>query len=71
MTVTAFAADALAPGDHALDRAAAFLLDGPADPDPAAGPGFLTGDAGYALALHSLAGCVPSATGWEACLLIR
>jgi lantibiotic biosynthesis protein len=71
MTVTAFAADAIAPGDLDLDRAGAFLLDGPADPDLGAGPGFLTGDAGYALALHSLAGCVPSATGWDACLLIR
>jgi class I lanthipeptide synthase len=69
MTATAFAADAIAPGDLALDRAAGLLLDGPAD--PGAGPGFLTGAAGYALALHVLASGVPPETSWDACLLIR
>jgi lantibiotic biosynthesis protein len=69
MTVTAFAADASTPGDPALDRAAVLLLDGPAD--PGTGPGFLTGDAGYALALHALASSASPGTRWDACLLLH
>jgi hypothetical protein len=69
MTVTAFAADSSAPGGLDLDPAAALLLDGPAD--PGTGPGFLTGDVGYALALHALASGTPPGTRWDACLLIR
>ena len=69
MTVTVFAADVSTPGHPALDRAAVLLLDGPAD--PGTGPGFLTGDAGHALALHALAGSAPPRTRWDACLLLR
>jgi len=69
LTATVFAADATAPGDLALDRVAGLLLEKSADSD--AGPGFLTGDAGYALALHALASSAPPATWWDACLLLR
>jgi hypothetical protein len=69
VTVAAFASDALAPGDLPVARIAGLLIDGPA----AAGmpPGFLTGSAGYALALHLLAGHAPAATSWDTCLLLR
>jgi hypothetical protein len=69
MTVTAFAADASTPGDLLFDRAGVLLLDGPAD--PGTGTGFLTGDAGHALALHALASGAPPRTRWDACLLLR
>ena len=69
MTVTAFAADAAAPDDLPLDHATRLLLSEPAA--DGTGPGFLTGDAGYALALHALATSAPPATRWDTCLLIR
>ena len=65
MTVTAFAADAIAPGDLALDRAAALLLDGP--PTPAQSrdslpvtPGTRSPCTPWPVAFHR-------ATGWDAC----
>ncbi|MEV6984692.1 hypothetical protein AB0M95_26005 [Sphaerisporangium sp. NPDC051017] len=68
MTVTAFAFDALHPQDLPLHHITELLLNR----QPAAdAPGFLTGRAGYALALHDLASDTPSATAWDACLLLR
>ncbi|MEU9891320.1 lanthionine synthetase C family protein [Sphaerisporangium sp. NPDC051011] len=69
MTVTAFAADAIAPDDLPLARVAELVLDGPAAASTP--PGFLTGHAGYALALHALADSTPPTTTWDACLLLR
>ncbi|MEV6980953.1 lanthionine synthetase C family protein [Sphaerisporangium sp. NPDC051017] len=69
MTVTAFAADALAPHDLQLPRVAELLVDGPAATDTP--PGLLTGSAGYGLALHTLAHHTSRTTSWDACLLLR
>ncbi|WP_405152159.1 lanthionine synthetase C family protein [Sphaerisporangium sp. NBC_01403] len=69
MTVNAFADDALAPHDLPLLRVAELLLDSPSAADTP--PGFLTGSAGYGLALHSLAHRATPATSWDACLLLR
>jgi hypothetical protein len=68
MTVTAFAADAPACELPAA-AIAALLLDSPAA--TGAPPGFLTGSAGYALALHVLARGTPPDTAWDTCLLLR
>ena len=38
---------------------------------PAEPPGFLTGSAGHALALHALAAQKPPATTWDTALLLR
>ncbi|WP_281356369.1 lanthionine synthetase LanC family protein, partial [Acrocarpospora macrocephala] len=69
MTVTAFAADTLAPHDLPLARVTELLLDGSAGTGTP--PGFLTGQAGYGLALHTLAHRTPPASFWDACLLLR
>lgn len=69
MVITAFAADALAPHDLPLPRITGLLLDGPAATDTP--PGFLTGQAGYGLALHALAHNTPPTSAWDACLLLR
>ena len=69
MTAAAITADALAPHDMPLARAAELLLNSPA---PASEPpGFLTGTAGYGLALNALARPGPSATSWDTCLLLH
>jgi hypothetical protein len=66
IAVASIAADAASP---LPDTAAALLLSQPA---PAAEPpGFLTGTAGHALALHALATGNPPATAWDAALLLR
>ncbi|MER7129296.1 lanthionine synthetase C family protein [Streptosporangium saharense] len=66
MTVSSLAADALSP----LPDVAADLLLKPFDiqGEP---PGFLTGTAGHALALHALASGEPPATAWDTALLLR
>ncbi|WP_435830546.1 lanthionine synthetase C family protein [Nonomuraea fuscirosea] len=69
MTVAAFAADAIAPHHLPVLRIIDLLLNGP---DPAATPpGFLTGHAGYGLALHTLADNAPPTTTWDTCLLLH
>ncbi|MBO4275122.1 lanthionine synthetase C family protein [Microbispora triticiradicis] len=68
MTVTAFAADTSAPQALSLSRLTGSLLDAPAV--TGAPPGFLTGHAGYGLALHALA-CDAPTSAWDACLLLR
>lgn len=68
-TVTAFAADAIAPHHLPVSRVAELLLNGPAATNTP--PGFLTGRAGYGLALHALAHDAPPTTTWDACLLLR
>jgi lantibiotic biosynthesis protein len=65
MTVASVAADAIAP----VPGVAELLLDRRAAAEEP--PGFLTGAAGYALALHALAAGAPSASAWDACLLLR
>jgi lantibiotic biosynthesis protein len=69
MTVTAFAADALDPCALPVASIAGMLLDRPAAPGTP--PGFLTGSAGYTLALHVLARGLPAATAWDTSLLLR
>jgi lantibiotic biosynthesis protein len=69
MTVTAFAADTADPSELPLPAIGTLLLDGPAVPGTP--PGFLTGSAGYALALEVLASGAPAATTWDSCLLLR
>jgi hypothetical protein len=68
MTVTAFADETADPTDLPLDQVASLLVNGTAD---SSAVGFLTGSAGYALALHALAASAPPATRWDACLLLR
>ncbi|MEU6720200.1 lanthionine synthetase C family protein [Nonomuraea sp. NPDC046802] len=69
MTVAAFAADAIASHHVPIRHITDLLLNGHAMTD--APPGFLTGHAGYGLALHALAdGALPTTT-WDACLLLR
>jgi lantibiotic biosynthesis protein len=63
------ARDATTPDLGELLPALAAGLAGYADPDPAAGPGFLDGNSGIALALHTAAyGTVGS--DWDAAMLI-
>ncbi|WP_433519991.1 lanthionine synthetase C family protein [Nonomuraea sp. CA-143628] len=69
MTVVAFAADAIAPRRLPILGVINLLLDGPAATSTP--PGFLTGHAGYGLALHTLADDAPPTTTWDACLLLR
>ena len=69
MTVAAFAADAIAPHHLPIPSVTDLLLDGPAATSTP--PGFLTGHAGYGLALHALADDAPPATTWDTCLLLR
>lgn len=66
MTVASITADATGP---LPDIAAGLLLNqGAAAAEP---PGFLTGAAGHALALHVLAAGKPPVTAWDAALLLR
>ncbi|MFI6300176.1 lanthionine synthetase C family protein [Nonomuraea sp. NPDC050790] len=69
MTMTAFAADAIAPHHLPIFCVTELLLDGPSATSTP--PGFLTGRAGYGLALHALAHDAPPTTAWDACLLLR
>jgi hypothetical protein len=65
MTVASIAGDAILP----VPDVAALLLNHPA---PAKEPtGFLTGTAGYALALHAFAAGAPATSTWDACLLLH
>lgn len=66
MTVTSITADATGP---LPDIAAGLLLNQAAE--AAEPPGFLTGTAGHALALHTLAAGKPPVTAWDAALLLR
>jgi hypothetical protein len=65
ITVAAIAADTITP----LPDTAGLLLGQPAH--PAEPTGFLTGSAGYALALHAVAARKPPATTWDTALLLR
>lgn len=65
MTVASIAADTIKP----LPDAANLLLNQPAH--PAEPTGFLTGSAGYALALYTLAAQKPPATTWGTAMLLR
>lgn len=65
MTLASIAADTITP----LPDAADLLLGQPAH--PAEPTGFLTGSAGYALALHTLAAQKPPATTWDTAMLLR
>ncbi|MGW0802828.1 lanthionine synthetase C family protein [Nonomuraea sp. NPDC002799] len=69
MTVTAFATDAIAPHHLPISCVTELLLDGPTATNTP--PGFLTGLAGYGLALHTLAHDAPPTTAWDTCLLLR
>jgi hypothetical protein len=69
MTVAASAADAIAPHRLPVPVVTDLLLNGPAA--TSAPPGFLTGQAGYGLALHALADDTPPTTTWDTCLLLR
>ncbi|WP_326687246.1 MULTISPECIES: lanthionine synthetase C family protein [unclassified Streptomyces] len=62
--------DALTPELAAVLPALEHTLLAQARPGVPQGPGFLTGDAGCALALTTLAADPAPTTGWDACLLI-